>query len=243
MNPVTRRMVTALLSAGIFLNVSPAMAAKSSSSKSMRSSISKGSAVRSSPRPSTSGPVHYRSAKPDKTYRQSMSETSSRSVLERSRTLPSEKLQTVIREKERSGPGWIGTGLLVWLLSQHDLSSSDRHWIEKQIDESKNENVQTQLPPPPLSDVVFSWVYPPVFNQGETSLITVKATEGEQQKPVTVSCVLKDIHSSQDGIAARLEWTPLKEVTAVMRCEAGGLSDMRIFSIGDSCDNRHSSCD
>jgi len=48
-NPVTRRMITALLSAGIFLNVSPAMAAKSSSSKSMRSSISKGSAVRSSP--------------------------------------------------------------------------------------------------------------------------------------------------------------------------------------------------
>ncbi|HED3078481.1 hypothetical protein [Citrobacter amalonaticus] len=224
MNTMTRRMVTALLTAGIIFCTAPATAAKSSSSK--------GSAVRSSPRPSTTGPINYRSATPDKTSRLSMSEVRSRSVLERSRTQSSEKLQTVIREKERIGPGWFGTGMLVWLLSQHDLSSSDRRWIQEQINEAKREGEETALPPPPLSDVVFNWSYPPVFRQGETSHITVKATEGVQQKPVTVNCVLKGVHSIMDGVAARLAWTPGTEVSAVMRCEAGGLNDMRMFSVG-----------
>lgn len=232
MNTLTRRIMTALLTASIVFCATPATAAKSSSSKSVRTSLSKGSAVRSSPRPSTTGPVHYRSATPDKTSRFPTSDARSRSVLERSRTLPSEKLQTVIREKERSGPGWIGTGVLIWLLSQHDLSSSDRRWIQEQIDEAKREGEETALPPPPLSDVVFSWSYPPVFRQGETSHITVTATEGVQQKPVTVNCVLKGIHSVKDGVAARLAWTPGTEVSAVMRCEAGGLNDMRMFIPG-----------
>ncbi|HFI7102205.1 TPA: hypothetical protein ACGR1C_004253 [Escherichia coli] len=39
-------------------------------------------------------------------------------------------------------------------------------------------------------------------------------------------------NEGQDGGAARLTWTPGTEVSAVMRCEAGGLNDMRMFTVG-----------
>ncbi|HCI8581997.1 TPA: hypothetical protein NQG29_004211 [Enterobacter cloacae] len=156
-----------------------------------------------------------------------------RSVLSRSQTLPSEKLQTVIREKEQSGPGWMGTALLVWLLSQHDLSSSDKAWVNQQIAQAKKENQQVLLPPPELSDVAFNWSYPSAFTPGQKAMIAVSAKQGLAGKAVPVTCVMNGSYGVKDGEITRIEWTPDKDMTAVMRCEAGGLSDLRMFSAGE----------
>ncbi|MEX1843502.1 hypothetical protein KMW40_24115 [Enterobacter cloacae] len=156
-----------------------------------------------------------------------------RSVLSRSQTLPSEKLQTVIREKEQSGPGWMGTALLVWLLSQHDLSSSDKAWVNQQIAQAKKENQQVLPPTPELSDVAFNWSYPSAFTPGQKAMIAVSAKQGLAGKAVPVTCVMNGSYGVKDGEITRIEWTPDKDMTAVMRCKAGGLSDLRMFSAGE----------
>lgn len=240
MNIMTRRLMAAGLTAGLLLSTLTAHAGKSpgSGSRSFSASSSKGSAVRSSPRPSTSGPVTYKSAVPVTPVNRYNSRTpkkagSNRSVLSRSQTLPSEKLQTVIREKERSGPGWMGTALLVWLLSQHDLSSSDKAWVNQQIAQAKKENQQVLPPPPELSDVAFNWSYPSAFTPGQKAMIAVSAKQGLAGKAVPVTCVMNGSYGVKNGEITRIEWTPDKAMTAVMRCEAGGLSDLRMFSTGD----------
>ncbi|MBT1917552.1 hypothetical protein KK004_21465 [Enterobacter hormaechei subsp. xiangfangensis] len=240
MNIMARRLIAAGLTAGLLLSTLTAHAGKSPGfgSRSFSASSSKGSAVRSSPRPSTSGPITYKSAVPVTPVNRYNSRTpekagSYRSVLSRTQTLPSEKLQTVIREKERSGPGWMGTALLVWLLSQHDLSSSDKAWVNQQIAQAKKENQQVLPPPPELSDVAFNWSYPSAFTPGQKAMIAVSAKQGLAGKAVPVTCVMNGSYGVKDGDITRMEWTPDKVMTAIMRCEAGGLSDLRMFSAGE----------
>ena len=240
MNIMVRHLMAAGLTAGLLLSTLTAHAGKNpgSGSRSFSAPSSKGSAVRSSPRPSTSGPVTYKSAVPVTPVNRYNSRTpekagSYRSVLSRSQTLPSEKLQTVIREKEQSGPGWMGTALLVWLLSQHDLSSSDKAWVNQQIAQAKKENQQVLPPPPELSDVAFNWSYPSAFTPGQKAMIAVSAKQGLAGKAVPVTCVMNGSYGVKDGEITRIEWTPDKDMTAVMRCEAGGLSDLRMFSAGE----------
>lgn len=240
MNIMVRHLMAAGLTAGLLLSTLTAHAGKSpgSGSRSFSAPSSKGSAVRSSPRPSTSGPVTYKSAVPVTPVNRYNSRTpekagSYRSVLSRSQTLPSEKLQTGIREKEQSGPGWMGTALLVWLLSQHDLSSSDKAWVNQQIAQAKKENQQVLPPTPELSDVAFNWSYPSAFTPGQKAMIAVSAKQGLAGKAVPVTCVMNGSYGVKDGEITRIEWTPDKDMTAVMRCEAGGLSDLRMFSAGE----------
>jgi hypothetical protein len=231
MNAITRRIVVAGLTAFLIIFTSAAQAGKSYGSRSFSSSSSKGSAVRSSPRPSSSGPIRYKSAVPESAA--GRTSYSSGSVLSRSKNLPSEKLQTVIREKESSGPGWFGTGMLIWLLSQHDLSSSDRAWIKNQIDEAKKEGEAVPPPPPDLSDVVFNWAFPSEFIPGKKAMITVTANQGTTEKQVAISCVMNGVYGIKEGGAVHMEWTPEKNMSAVMRCNAAGLSDLRIFTAGN----------
>lgn len=235
MKKQTLRIFGAVLAVCCFLATSSALAGKMSGSRYSGMS-SRGSAIKASPHPAMSGPVNYRrfSSGAQTISGQPPSAGSSRrtvSVLERSATLPSSQLQTVIREKENSGPGWVGTGLLVWLLSQHDLSSSDRAWVRQQINDAQQKGADiAQLPSAELSDVVFNWTYPPAFHPGDEAPISVTATVGMAQSPAAVSCVLNGKHSDLVGNAARLVWKPAREMTAVMRCEAAGLSDMRLLS-------------
>lgn len=127
----------------------------------------------------------------------------------------------------------MGTALLVWLLSQHDLSTSDRVWIRQQIAQAEKENQQVPPPDPELSDVAFNWSYPSAFRPGQKALIAVSAIQGVSEKSVPVTCVMNGSYGTRDGEITRLEWTPDKNMTAVMRCEAGGLSDLRMFSVGE----------
>ncbi|MEJ1269013.1 hypothetical protein WDV93_25060 [Pantoea ananatis] len=85
------------------------------------------------------------------------SPTNRQSLLSSNGPQPSPRLQTIIREKEASGPGWVGTAALVWLLSQHDLSSSDREWINSRLREADSDSSSEQpVPVSGQSDVSFS---------------------------------------------------------------------------------------
>lgn len=217
------------------------------------SSGSKGFAVRSAPKMQTSGPVKYQSFSSGSAGKngstgsgasagnksQNVPQAASgsyargyggRSMLDNSTTKPSPQLQTIIREKERSGPGWIGTGLLIYLLSQHDLSSSDRQWIQSRLDNEKNSPDHPAPPPIELSDVTFRWEVPAIFRSGEKSNIIVRASQGPENTPHSVSCSMKGIQSVSEKDKAILEWVPDGEETVVVTCLSAGLHDMRMFT-------------
>ncbi|MDF6893604.1 hypothetical protein NLR16_24450, partial [Escherichia coli] len=64
----------------------------------------------------------------------------------------------IIRERESSGPGWLGTAFLVALLSRHDLSDSDRQWLQSKIDALAGEDEADDasgLAPPLAPSVTF----------------------------------------------------------------------------------------
>ncbi|HFE3442932.1 TPA: hypothetical protein ACF3I9_004398 [Klebsiella aerogenes] len=226
-----------VLSLILVLGTTTAFAGKSSGSSRSWSSSSRGSAVRSSSYKS-SGSTTYKSFKPlsstgsKSSYgNKSSYGRSSYSVLDHSSSMPSPKLQSIIRERENSGPGWIGTGLLVWLLSQHDLSSSDRAWIQQQIDDAGND---TDTEAPPLieaSDTGFTWQMPPTIEAGQPVKIAITAVAGADKKNVVPVCSVNGVVSQVSGNQAILTWTPHDEVNAVIDCSANGWNDMRLIRI------------
>lgn len=205
------------------------------------SSSSRGFAVRSAPSyRSTSvstgatNPVRYRSFTPltsagGKTTSPGSATGFSRSVLSGPGPQPTQKLQTIIREKERSGPGWMGTAMLVWLLSQHDLSSSDRDWVESRLEEARQRGEKIETPPAEQSDVTFDWSLPSAFIAGQQASLTVTTLRGKQ--PVTVTCRINDTRSTDAGNTSRLVWTPAAPGTAVADCHADGWVDQRLLII------------
>lgn len=52
---------------------------------------------------------------------------------------PSPQLQRIIQVRQASsGPGWLGTAALVWLLTRPDVTDSDRDWVNAQIATQSN---------------------------------------------------------------------------------------------------------
>lgn len=222
----------------------PATAAKSSGSSGSFSSSSKGAGIRSAPprlsggTSSGSGNMQYKSFKPVSASTSASAPLSRRgmyqgrgSVLDHSSIKPSERLQTVIRQKESSGPGWVGTGLLIWLLSQHDLSTSDREWVQSRIDEARKDGEDIAPPPPELSDVIFSWVLPEKIVPGQD--VIIKAAAIEDKKPLIPDCEINGQHGHTEDQNTVLEWKTASAVSAVVLCTADGWTDMRLLTVGD----------
>lgn len=138
-----------------------------------------------------------------------LSPSAPQSLQNRSGPQPSPQLQTIIREKEASGPGWLGTAGLIWLLSQHDLSSSDREWINNRLREENSENPQ---PVTEQSDVSFQWSVPATFTNGQSAKIVIAAVR--HGKVLLPDCELGDIKSVHENNAAVLNWTPEHTVSA-----------------------------
>ncbi|WP_089529117.1 hypothetical protein [Pantoea ananatis] len=152
------------------------------------------------------------------------------SLLNNSGPQPSPRLQTIIREKEASGPGWIGTAALVWLLSQHDLSDSDREWINSRLREANSDSSSEQ--PAPVSgqsDVSFQWAIPSHIVSGLPVKIVVTAVR--YGKAVLPSCELDDVKSVPENNAAVLNWTPEDTFSAVATCRAEGWVDQRLLAV------------
>lgn len=158
------------------------------------------------------------------------SPSSRQSLLNNNGPQPSPRLQTIIREKEASGPGWMGTAALVWLLSQHDLSSSDREWINSRLRDADSGG--SSEPPAPAageSDVSFQWAVPAQIVSGQPVKIIVTAFH--HGKAVLPSCELGDVKSVPENNAAVLNWTPENTFSAVATCRAEGWVDQRLLAV------------
>lgn len=147
---------------------------------------------------------------------------------------PSPHLTQIIRERERSGPGWIGTAVLIALLSQHDLSASDKSWIQGKInalDEEGEDNVAQALLPPVQRPMSITGVAQPL-HAGQSTTITVAASgmpadavacniEGAAAQPVV---------SARDRVAS-LSWTPERAGAYILKCRAGKHIERRILRV------------
>lgn len=143
---------------------------------------------------------------------------------------PSPQLQTIIREKEASGPGWLGTAGLIWLLSRHDLSSSDREWINNRLrEENSSKNTSPVIE---QSDVSFQWSVPASIINGQPVKIVIAALR--QGKVLLPDCELGDIKSVHENNAAVLNWTPEHTVSAVATCRAEGWVDQRLLAVSQT---------
>ena len=221
-----------------FLQSLPVMAGSSSSRSSFKSSAgyaARSPAYRSSSTVST--PV-YKSFRPAAGSNTATGRTDSRSpgaklspsapqsLQNRSGPQPSPQLQTIIREKEASGPGWLGTAGLIWLLSQHDLSSSDREWINNRL---RDENSENTPPVTEQSDVSFQWSVPAAVTNGQPAKIVIAAVR--HGKVLQPDCELGDVKSVHENNAAVLNWTPENTVSAVATCRADGWVDQRLLAV------------
>lgn len=145
------------------------------------------------------------------------------------RTQPSARVTQLIREKEGSGPGWVGTALLVRLLSQHDLSDSDKAWIEGRIaTQGKEEDQPTPLLESVEPSITFHIQglrphYPP---HTETQL-HVRATQGPTEVPVR--CTLAGAIIQSEGAAVRVKWTPATQGVLLLKCDADGHQHRRLL--------------
>lgn len=150
---------------------------------------------------------------------------------------PSPRLTQIIRERERSGPGWIGTAVLIALLSQHDLSASDRSWIQGKIDaldtEGEGEVAQALLPPAQRPMSITGATQP--LRAGQSTTITVAAggvpadavacnIEGAAAQPVV---------SARDRVAS-LSWTPERAGAYILTCRTAKYTERRVLRVAEN---------
>lgn len=158
-----------------------------------------------------------------------------RSALDGAKSKPSQKVVEVIREKERSGPGWIGTAALVYLLSRHDLSDSDRGWIQGRIDELKAEGEESgsvpTLLPAALPPVTFRFTgLQPQFERGEKLSVAVRAEA--KGAVVPVECELSGATVTKLGQETQVTWEAGAEGVSVLSCVAKDHQVRRLVKVG-----------
>lgn len=197
-----------------------------------RSSISSGrSSSATSSRPSA--PYRAASANPSRNSTPGARNLGTRPSLLSSGQQPSPQLSQIIRERESSGPGWLGTAFLISLLSRHDLSAADHEWLEGKINALKDgDSPEPELAPAVVSGVRFSYTgLQPAFaiDQAATIHVSAKAEDG---KPVTVTCTMPEAQVTQEGESAAIQWRPQAAAVYVLTCRSGAQRDRRILKAG-----------
>jgi len=139
---------------------------------------------------------------------------------------PSERLQTIIREREVSnGPGWFGTAALVWLLSQHDLSDSDRSWISSQLSSSNDGDGQDASVDRITKALTFTWDgLPEAVKVGQPVKIVVSAVDAKghhQALDCTITNGSASTTLTENGVV--MTWTPATAGMGFLQCD--GLSE------------------
>lgn len=147
---------------------------------------------------------------------------------------PSPRLTQIIRERERSGPGWIGTAVLIALLSQHDLSASDRSWIQGKIDalnaEGEGDEAQALLPPAQRPMSITGATQP--LHAGQSATIAVAAS-GMRADAITCDIegtAAQPVISGRDRVAS-LTWTPERAGAYILNCRAGKHIERRVLRV------------
>lgn len=149
---------------------------------------------------------------------------------------PSQRVTEIIRERESSGPGWIGTAFLVSMLSQHDLSSSDRSWIQSRIDAAQKRGESDPDAPALLPEarppVVFAFegIDSPL-HVGWPSKLRVKAAD-RAGHALVVSCdAPTGAHAVQASGHAEIAWTPTSAGIFLLPCRAGTGVERRLVRV------------
>jgi hypothetical protein len=146
---------------------------------------------------------------------------------------PSQKVTQIIRERESSGPGWLGTAFLVAMLSRHDLTSSDRRWIQSRIDAIRLSSEASDDEPPALlpaahPQIAFSFQgLDAPLQLGHAANVSVSANA--LGKPVPVTCD----HPAATGQNGRVEfaWTPDAPGVTLLTCKAGEKQERRLVRV------------
>ncbi|MGT2457810.1 hypothetical protein ACU4GI_33450 [Cupriavidus basilensis] len=146
---------------------------------------------------------------------------------------PSPQLAQVIRQRESSGPGWLGTAFLVSLFSQHDLSSADKQWISNKIASLKQQDdEEPELAPAQVGPVRFEYTgLQPALALGQVATIRALALDASN-KPLNVTCEMPQANITQDDKSAAIQWHPASPAVHVLTCHAGGERDRRIVKAG-----------
>ena len=154
-----------------------------------------------------------------------------RSLLAQNGPQPSPQVAEIIREKESSGPGWLGTAFLIALLSRHDLSDSDRSWINSRIDSINSEQASEApdlLPPvKPKVQFTFEGIDAP-HPVGMPAKVSVSALFNG--RPVAVFCD-HPAAMNQDGRSV-IAWTPDTPGVYLLACKAGQNQERRLLRTG-----------
>ena len=158
-----------------------------------------------------------------------------RSLIPTSGAQPSQHVTEIIRERESSGPGWLGTAFLISLLSRHDLSSSDKSWIEGRINSIRAEEDSDASEPPALLPAAhpkiaytFKGIDAPL-RVGEAASVSVSALDNG--KPVDVSCD-HPAATTQNG-RVEIAWTPDVPGVTLLTCKAGERTERRLVRVID----------
>jgi hypothetical protein len=159
-----------------------------------------------------------------------------RSLLERAPSQPSAKVAQVIRERESSGPGWVGTAFLVALLSRHDLSSADRHWIQGRIDALRAEgDEEDYLLDATTTSVTFDFKgLVPKLVVGDLFVVMVGAKR--KGAPVPVTCSLEEASVTRAGLLTKVSWEPSEPGSRLLTCEAAGHQSRRLLRVAPAGD-------
>lgn len=230
-----RTHIITILAAGLLASAAAGAAPSGGNGGSGKSSASRGSTSSgtSSAGRSASRSSDMRAAR-NNTQRSGAGSPARRSLLAGSPSQPSPKVTEIIRERERSGPGWLGTAFLVSLLSQHDLSSSDRSWIEGRINSLRESGEDDEPAPALLSPAApgVSFRYAglqPQFTAGAEATVTVRAERAGVAVPV--ACALPGAQLDQGRGEARIEWTPAGPGVQLLSCEAAGHRDRKLLRV------------
>lgn len=149
---------------------------------------------------------------------------------------PSQKVTEIIRERESSGPGWIGTAFLVSLLSRHDLSSSDKSWIEGRIADARKDGDPDEsepgLVPAVAQDVVFRFVgLDRPLHLDTPAAFTISAKDQSGKLPSLVCEVPVGARMSQSPGRAEVRWTPQANGVYILTCSAAGHRVRRLVRV------------
>lgn len=155
---------------------------------------------------------------------------SRRSLIPADGPQPPKRVAEIIRERESSGPGWLGTAFLITLLSRHDLSITDKSWIDDRIKAIRNEegyDASALLDPVnPTVTYIFKGLEEPLL-AGETARISVSAMSGN--KPIPVTCDHPAAISHSDMV--EITWTPNEPSVSLLTCTAGKQQERRLIRV------------
>lgn len=194
----------------------------------------------SSFKPSNSSTRSATTYRPSKTYgSQNISNMATRNKTAQRQSLlagssaPPPRVAQIIKQKEsKFGTGFVSGAILAYLLSSHDLSASDKQWVQNKLNDmkAKGEPLDDGLIRKPVPTVIFSYAgLKPQFARGES--LNISASAASNSQPVAIKCTMDEAEVTNSNDSAHIAWVPMVPAAIILSCEANGHKDKRIIHI------------